>query len=72
MSDGEAPIEEALIQLIKDGKGDVAGLKELANKYNITVGELTEPIKKLSEKNMINVMVNAEGNYILTMREKTT
>jgi DNA-binding MarR family transcriptional regulator len=70
MVEGQRPLEEAILQMIKDGKGSIDGLKELAKEYNITVGELTEPIKKLSEKNMITVLETDEGSIKLFIKEK--
>lgn len=69
MAEGQA-LEEAILQMIKDGKGSIDGLKELAKEYKITVGELTEPIKKLSEKNMITVLETDEGSIKLFIKEK--
>ncbi len=70
MEEKQTSIEDALLQLIKDGKGGITGLKELAKEYNITIGELAEPIKKLSEKNMISVLETEEGGIRLFIKNK--
>jgi DNA-binding MarR family transcriptional regulator len=70
MDEGKTSIEDALIQIIKDGKGSITGLKELANEYNITLEQLTGSIKKLSEKNMIKILETKEGDVKLFIREK--
>ena len=68
MAEEKPSIEDALIQAIKDGKGSISGLKELANEYNITLEQLSGSIKKLSEKNMITVMETQDGNIQLFLR----
>ena len=70
MDEGKTSIEDALIQIIKDGKGSITGLKELAKEYNITLEQLTGSIKKLSEKNMITILETDEGNVKLFIRDK--
>jgi hypothetical protein len=61
MEEKQKLIEDALLQLIKDDRGGITGLKELAKEYNITIEELAEPIKRLSEKNIISVLETEDG-----------
>lgn len=70
MEEKQTSLEEAILQIIKDGKGSVTGLKELAKEYNISLDELSGPIKKLSEKNMISVLETEEGSIKLFIKEK--
>ena len=65
-------LEEGLLKKIRDGDGDINGLKELAEEYNIQLRELINPIKKLYEKNLITGIEkrNGEMKLVIVMNPK--